>query len=91
VLSLKRPGLFSSRAPLAQRFARAIGMTQQLKPGDRVRVRANVQTSKLRPGDKGTVQFGPIQRAHGEPYYLVRLDGNDFNTICSVDEIEPDV
>jgi hypothetical protein len=69
-------------------------MTHELRSGDRCRIAANAKIPFHEPGDKGTVMLGPIPREGAKPYYIVSMDevGDAMtNTMCSADEIEPDV
>lgn len=67
-------------------------MTENLKPGDRVRVATNVATSGCQPGDKGTVLTGPILH-RGEVHYIVAIDkrgADSTSAMLKAEEIEPD-
>jgi hypothetical protein len=67
-------------------------MSQELKPGDRVRVKAGVQIPKYPAGDKGTVSRGPQTSADGSTYYLLRMDKDDpqEEVLFKAEEIEID-
>ena len=68
-------------------------MSDALKVGDRVRVRAGTRISKYPAGEKGTVIEGPLENGAGSSYYLVDLDRNQSRLLVALaaEEIEPDV
>jgi len=68
-------------------------MSQELKPGDRVRLKTRNCVPVYYPGDKGTVTNGPKCHLGAEaPYYLVTMDkdGGVSETVFNAGEIEPD-
>jgi hypothetical protein len=69
-------------------------MSQDLKPGDRVRVTGRSRTKGYRAGDKGTVLEGPADQAGaGEKSYVVAMDRDgpsSTSVVLGADEIEPD-
>jgi hypothetical protein len=68
-------------------------MSDVLKPGDRVRVKAGVQIPHYPAGEKGTVARGPQTSADGTTYYLLVMDKDAAakTVLFKTDEIEPDV
>ena len=68
-------------------------MSDPLKVGERVRVKAGVRLPKYSGGDKGAVSRGPQSSADGSTYYLVVMDKDDppEAVIFKAEEIEPDV
>jgi hypothetical protein len=68
--------------------------TQELKPGDRVRVATDTHHPHIRRGDKGTVRSGPNPVASGGQSYVVALDKDPADSIGHVfiaEHLEPDV
>jgi hypothetical protein len=67
-------------------------MSNALKPGDRVRVKAGVQIPHYPAGEKGTVVRGPQTSADGTTYYLLTMDRDTpaKTVLFKADEIELD-
>lgn len=68
--------------------------THDLKPGDRVRVRADCSDRGYHAGDKGTVWSGPHRKAGGGWHYYIWMDSaqlGDTPVGFRYDEIESDV
>jgi hypothetical protein len=68
--------------------------THELKPGDRVRIRAGYYVGSYRAGDKGTVTRMPPVAPGTAPVYHVAMDKDGLTgttVIFAEDEIEPDV
>jgi hypothetical protein len=68
-------------------------MSDALKVGDRVGVRAGTRASKYPAGDKGVVAEGPHPFGAGRRYYLVAMDRDRTRlpVVFAEGEIEPDV
>jgi hypothetical protein len=67
------------------------GMSQELKPGDHVRVTSQRQVHGYQPGSTGIVRSGPTTDKSGKTYYGVSMDKDASNdgTLFLADEIEP--
>jgi hypothetical protein len=68
-------------------------MSQELKPGDRVRVTNQNQAKGHQLGDRGTVTQGPTTPTNGVPFYRVLMDKDSTSAtvVFNADEIEADV
>ena len=69
-------------------------MSQELKPGDRVRLVTSCHLRGCEVGDKGTVSERLIVAIRGARYYLLTMDKAvqaPMAPIFAEDEIEPDV
>ena len=66
-------------------------MSDELKIGDRVRIKVGRRIPRYQCGDKGTVCRGPMTSAAGTTYYLLRMDrDHGLDAIFTTNEIEPD-
>ena len=67
-------------------------MSQEWKPGDRVRVTSRNQVRGYRPGDRGTVTQGPTTPTNGEPFYRVLMDKDSTTStvVFTAGEVEAD-
>jgi hypothetical protein len=62
----------------------------QLKIGDRVRIKAGRRIPRYQAGDRGTVWRGPTTSAYGTTYYLLTMDRDQGrNAIFTTKEVEP--
>jgi hypothetical protein len=68
-------------------------MSNALKAGDRVRVKARTRIPKYPAGEKGTVAKGPHQLGDGRRYYFVEMDQDQprLPVVFTESEIEADV
>jgi hypothetical protein len=69
-------------------------MSDELKPGQRVRVTVRNRMAGYQPGDKGTVLRSSASDTTGERYYSVAMDKDDptaSGAVFTESEIEPDV
>jgi hypothetical protein len=69
-------------------------MSDELKPGQRVRVTPRNRMTGYLPGDKGTVLRVSSAGTTGERSYVVEMDKDDpahSGVVFTEDEIEPDV
>jgi hypothetical protein len=68
-------------------------VSNTLRFGDRVRVKAGTGIRRYSAGEKGTVIEGPHQFGAGRGYYLVEMDQDQPQVlvILAEEEIEPDL
>jgi hypothetical protein len=69
-------------------------MSEELMPGDRVRITPRCRRRDYKAGDKGTVLEGPADRAGaGEQSYVVAMDKDgpsSTSVVFGADDIESD-
>jgi hypothetical protein len=68
-------------------------MSEELKPGDRVRLRIRNHPHGYRQGDTGTVLRVATRAVTGEPYYLLAMDGDgpdSTGALVHALDVEPD-
>jgi hypothetical protein len=68
-------------------------MSQELKPGDRIRISRCNSVTRYWPGETGIVQKGPrTSLLGGVTFYVVSMDKDShrWNVVFKADEIEAD-